>query len=60
MADRFEEYCAKPFIPERVEYEIAALRQYRLVYIKEPLQLLEKVMCYWQVMQHISPVRLVV
>lgn len=30
VADRFEEYCAKPFIPEGVEYEIAALRQYRL------------------------------
>lgn len=30
VADRFEEYCAKPFIPEGVEYKIAALRQYRL------------------------------
>lgn len=30
VAERFEEYCAKPFIPEGVKYEISALRQYRL------------------------------
>lgn len=30
VAERFEEYCARPFIPKGAKYEISALRQYRL------------------------------